>query len=70
MIIEELKQRLLAKSLNIKRCGDIIPEYRQNQMLAMGQKKIIKEPNGRRCKTGWRSEKERLAENLEQRKRT
>ena len=32
-----------------------------------GEKKN-KEPNGRRCKTGWRSEKERLAENLEQRK--
>ena len=39
MVIEELKQRLLAKSLNIKRYGDIIPEYRQNQMLAMGKKK-------------------------------
>ena len=39
MAIEELKQSLLAQSMNIKRHGDIVTEYRQNQMLTVGQKK-------------------------------
>ena len=41
-VIEELKQRLLAKAAKIKRYGDRITQYRQNRMFAEEQKKCIK----------------------------
>ena len=46
-VIEELKQRLLAKAAKIKRYGDRITQYRQNRMFAVEQKKVYKELNGR-----------------------
>ena len=42
-VIEELKQRLLAKAAKIKRYGDRITQYRQNRMFAVEQKKVYKE---------------------------
>ena len=45
-VIEELKQRLLAKAAKIKRYGDRITQYRQNRMFAVEQKKVYKELNG------------------------
>ena len=45
-VIEELKQRLLSKAAKIKRYGDRITQYRQNQMFATEQKKVYKELNG------------------------
>ena len=46
-VIEELKQRLLAKAAKIKRYGDRITQYRQNRMFTVEQKKVYKELNGR-----------------------
>ena len=45
-VIEELKQRLLAKAAKIKRYGDRITQYRQNRMFAVEQKMVYKELNG------------------------
>ncbi len=44
-IIEELKQRLVAKAAKIKRYGDRITQFRQNRMFAVEQKKVYKELN-------------------------
>ena len=46
-VIEELKQRLLAKAAKIKRYGDRITQYRQNRMFTVEQKKVYKGLNGR-----------------------
>jgi len=39
-LIEELKQRMIAKSAKIKRYGQRITQFTQNQMFFIGQKKI------------------------------
>ena len=44
-VIEELKQRLLAKAAKIKRCNERITQYRQNRMFAVDRKKVLNELN-------------------------
>ena len=45
-VIEESKQKILPKAAKIKRYGDRITQYRQNQIFAEEQKKVFKELNG------------------------
>ena len=45
-VIEELKQRLLAKAAKIKRYNERITQYRQNRMFAIDRKKVLNELNG------------------------
>ena len=45
-VIEELKQRLLAKAAKIKRYNERITQYRQNRMFAVDRKKVLNELNG------------------------
>ena len=45
-VIEELKQRLLAKSAEIRRYGQRIEQFRQNRIFDFDQKKIYAEFNG------------------------
>ena len=44
-VIEELRQRMMAKSSKIKRCEQRITQFRQNRMLYIDQKKIYTETN-------------------------
>ena len=46
VVIEELKQRLKAKSARIRRYQNRINQYRQSRMLRVKQKKVFKELNG------------------------
>ena len=41
-VIEEVKQKILAKAVKIKRYGDRITQYRQNQMYEVEQQKCLK----------------------------
>ena len=45
-VVEELKQRMIAKSAKIKRYDQRINQFRQNRMFSVDQKKIYKELNG------------------------
>ena len=45
-VIEELKQRMLAKSAKVKRCEQRIEQFRQNRNFDRDQKKIYAESNG------------------------
>ena len=45
-VIEELKQRMLAKSAKVKRYEQRIEQFRQNRILDLDQKKIYAELNG------------------------
>ena len=44
-VIEELKQRMLAKSTKVKRCKQRIEQFRQNRTFDLDQKKIYAELN-------------------------
>ena len=44
-MIEELKQRMLEKSVKVKRYAQIIEQFRQNRIFDLGQKKIYAELN-------------------------
>ena len=46
MVLEELKQKLVAKSAKIKRYEQRITQYRQNRLFETDQKKVYKELNG------------------------
>ena len=45
-VIEELKQRMMAKSVKIKRYQQRISQYRQNRILSVDQKRIYQELDG------------------------
>ena len=45
-VVEELKQRIIAKSAKIKRYDQRINQFRQNRIFSVDQKKIYKELNG------------------------
>ena len=45
-VIEELKQRMIAKSAKVKRYEQRVTQFRQNRMFNVDQKKIYKELNG------------------------
>ena len=45
-VIEELKQRMLAKSAKVKRYEQRIEQFRQNRIFDLDQKKIYAESNG------------------------
>ena len=45
-MIEELKQRMLAKSAKVKRYEQRIEQFRQNRIFGLKQKKIYAELNG------------------------
>ena len=45
-VIQELKQRMIAKSAKIKRYEQRVTQFRQNRMFNVDQKKIYKELNG------------------------
>ena len=45
-VIEELKQRLLAKAAKIKRYNERMRQYRQNRLVAVDRKKVLNELNG------------------------
>ena len=45
-VIEELKQRILAKSAKISRCEQRIQQYRINRLFKVDQKKVYNEFNG------------------------
>ena len=46
VVIEELKQRQLAKSAKIKRYEQRIKQYRQNRLFQTDQRKLYQELNG------------------------
>ena len=46
LIIEELKQRLIAKKAKVKRFEQIISQFRQNQLFQINQKQVYKDLNG------------------------
>ena len=46
MVIEELKQRLIAKKTKFKRYEQRISQFRQNQLFQVNQKQVYKELNG------------------------
>jgi hypothetical protein len=50
-VIEELKQRMIAKSAKIKRYEERINQFRQNKIFNVDQKKIYKELNGGEFRT-------------------
>ncbi|XP_047488218.1 uncharacterized protein LOC125038695 [Penaeus chinensis] len=50
-VIEELKQRMIAKSAKIKRYDQRINQFRQNRTFSIDQKKIYKEMNGGEART-------------------
>ena len=41
-VVEEVKHKILAKAVKIKRYGDRITQYRQNQMCEVEQQKCLK----------------------------
>ena len=43
LVIEELKQRLIAKKTKVKRYEQMISQYRQNQLFQVNQKQVQKE---------------------------
>ena len=45
-VVEELKQRMIAKSAKIKRYDQRINQFRQNRIFSVDQNKIYKELNG------------------------
>ena len=45
-MIEELKQRILAKAAKISRCEQRIQQYRMNRLFKVHQKKVYNEFNG------------------------
>ena len=45
-VIEELKQRMLAKSAKVKRYEQRIEQFRQNRIFEINQKKVYAELNG------------------------
>ena len=47
-MIEELKQRMIAKSAKIRRFEQRIEQFRQNRLFEVDQKRIYTEFNGRR----------------------
>ena len=50
-VIEELKQRMLAKSAKVKRYEQRIGQFRQNRIFDLNQKKIYTELNGNGIKS-------------------
>ena len=50
-MVEELKQRMIAKSAKIKRYDQRINQFRQNRIFSVDQKKIYKELNGSEART-------------------
>ena len=50
-VVEELKQRMIAKSAKIKRHDQRINQFRQNRTFSADQKKIYKELNGGEART-------------------
>ena len=50
-VIEELKQRMLAKSAKIRRYEQRIEQFRQNRIFDFDQKKIYTEFNGGRARS-------------------
>ena len=50
-VIEELKQRMLAKSAKVKRYEQRIEQFRQNRIFDLDQKKIYRELNGNGIKS-------------------
>ena len=45
-MIEELKQRMIAKNAKIKRYEQRVNQFRQNKIFNVDQKRIYKELNG------------------------
>ena len=45
LVIEELKQRLIAKNTKVKRYEQKISQFRQNQLFQVNQKQVHKELN-------------------------
>ena len=45
-VIEELKQRVLAKAAKIKRYGQRVMQYKQNMLFQQDQKRFYQELNG------------------------
>ena len=43
MVVEELKQRLIAKKTTIKRCEQKISQFRQNRLSEVNKKQVYKE---------------------------
>ena len=55
-LIEELKQRMLAKSAKVKRYEQRIKQFRQNRIFDLHQKKIYASndmPNAEECTKVW-----------------
>ena len=50
-VVEELKQRMIAKSAKIKRYDQRINQFRQNRIFSVDQKKIYKKLNGGEART-------------------
>ena len=46
LVIEELKQRLIAKKTEVKRYEQRISQFRQNQLFQVNQKQVYKDLNG------------------------
>ena len=46
LVIEELKQRLIAKKTKVKRYEQRISQFRQNQLFQVNQKQVYKDLNG------------------------
>ena len=46
LVIEELKQRLIAKKTKVKRYEQIISQFRQTQLFQVNQKQVHKDLNG------------------------
>ena len=45
-VLEELKQRVLAKVAKIGRCNERIRQYKENRLFTIDQKKLFSELNG------------------------
>ena len=45
LVIEELKQRLIAKKMKVKKYEQKISQFRQNQLFQVNQKQVYKELN-------------------------
>ena len=50
LVIEKLKQRLIAKKTEVKRYEQIISQFRQNQLFQVNQKQVYKDLNGEKTR--------------------
>ena len=48
LVIEELKQRLIAKKTKVKRYEQRISQFTQNQLFQVNQKQVYKDLNGQK----------------------